>query len=331
ISHSVLPGIVLGFFLAGSLTSPLLIIGAVVMSMITVTLTELLFKTGLVKSDAAIGMVFPALFSIGVILVSKYAANVHLDNDAVLLGEIALAPLDRTAFLGLSLPRSLVFMSGILLLNIFLLVLFFKELKISTFDSGLAASFGFRPWLIHYGLMLVLSVTAVGAFDSVGSILVVAFVIAPAGSAYLITDDLFRMLVFASLAGIISAVTGYYTALVFDVSIAGAMASMTGVIFLLALFFSPRRGLVMRFFMKRRRKWEFAQKMLAVHLLHHEKSESAHTECREDHLTGHINWSDQFAGTVIRKATANSIIYCSEGRMMLTEKGRTWANEVMSV
>jgi manganese/zinc/iron transport system permease protein len=331
ISHSVLPGIVLGFFLAGTLESPLLIIGAVLMSMVTVTLTELLYKTGLVKSDAAIGMVFPALFSIGVILVSKFAGNVHLDNDAVLLGEIALAPLDRITVLGLSIPRSLFQMSIVLLFNLILIVLFYKELKVSTFDPGLAASFGFKPGLIHYGLMLAVSITAVGAFDSVGSILVVAFIIAPAAAAYLITDDLKLMLILSSVFGVISSFTGYYLAFWLDVSIAGMMATVTGVIFLLALSFSPKRGLVSRMILRKKQKWEFSEKMLAVHILHHEKTANAKTECREDHLSEHINWSRQFSKEVIKRASENNLILCNDGFMELTEKGRSWANEVMTL
>ena len=108
ISHSLLPGIVLGFFIAGHVDSPLLILGASLMGVVTVSFTELLKRSRLLKEDAAIGSVFPVLFSIGVILVSKFAANVHLDTDAVLLGELAFAPFDRFVVAGTDIgPRSL--------------------------------------------------------------------------------------------------------------------------------------------------------------------------------------------------------------------------------
>ena len=181
ISHAILLGIVLAFFVVEDLASPFLIIAAAITGVITVVLVELLHGTGLVREDAAIGIVFPALFSGGVILISRYAGSVHLDTHAVLLGELAFAPLERLSVLGYSLPKSLWVMGAILLINLIFITLFYKELKLATFDAGLAAALGFSPVLIHYGLMTLVSVTAVGAFDAVGSILVVALMIAPPG------------------------------------------------------------------------------------------------------------------------------------------------------
>jgi manganese/zinc/iron transport system permease protein len=195
ISHTVLLGIVLAFFVVKDLTSPLLIVGAAATGVLTVALVEALQRTGLVKEDAAIGLVFPALFSIAVILITRFAADVHLDTDAVLLGEIALAPFRRVEVAGHDLgPRALWVMLGILLLNAAFLAAFYKELKLSTFDPALAAALGFSPALLHYAFMGVVSVTAVGAFDSVGSILVVAFMIVPPASAYLLSDRLGRVI-----------------------------------------------------------------------------------------------------------------------------------------
>ena len=198
ISHSILPGIVIGFFITQDLNSPLLIFLAAFTGIITVILVEYIQKTGLVKEDTAIGLVFPALFSIGVILIAKNANDVHLDVDAVLLGELAFAPFDRLIVSGIDIgPKSLWIIGSILLTTLVLLFLFFKELKVSTFDKGLAASLGFSPAIIHYGLMSVSSVTTVGAFDAVGAILVVALMIAPAAIAYLLTTDLKKMLLLA--------------------------------------------------------------------------------------------------------------------------------------
>ncbi len=149
------------------------------------------------------------LFSIGVILISKFAGNVHLDLDAVLLGELAFAPFDRVQIGGWDLgPKGLWVMGTILVLNVVLVIAFFKELKLATFDPALAASLGFAPALLHYGLMSVVSVTAVGAFDAVGSILVVALMIGPPAAAYLLTDDLKRMLVLSVLIGVFSSIAG---------------------------------------------------------------------------------------------------------------------------
>ncbi|MGH7891402.1 MAG: metal ABC transporter permease, partial [Thermodesulfobacteriota bacterium] len=233
ISHAILLGIVLAFFAVGDISSPILIIGAALSGVLTVSLVELLNRTKLVKEDASIGLVFPLLFSIGVILISKYAYNIHLDVHAVLLGEIAFAPFDRLVISGFDLgPKSMYVMGGILLLNLVFILLFYKELKVATFDAGLAAALGFTPGLLHYGLMGIVSVTAVGAFDAVGSILVVALMIAPPAAAYLLTDRLPRMIILSALIGILSAVSGFWAAILLDANIAGSMASVSGLIFL---------------------------------------------------------------------------------------------------
>jgi manganese/zinc/iron transport system permease protein len=211
ISHSILPGIVLGFFITHDLNSPLLILFAALFGVITVVLVEAIQKTGLVKEDTAIGLVFPILFSIGVLLIAKNANDVHLDIDAVLLGELAFAPFDRF-FVGEQDfgPKSLWVMGTILITTCVLLFLFFKELKVSTFDAGLSSALGFSPVLLHYGLMSVSSITVVGAFDAVGAILVVALMITPAAAAYLLTSNLKKMLFLSILFGIISAIGGYW-------------------------------------------------------------------------------------------------------------------------
>ena len=183
ISHTVLLGIVLAFFVVEEFGHPLLMIGATAVGVLTVSLTELLNRTKLVKEDAAIGLTFPALFSIAVILVSVFARNVHLDEHVVFQGDLAFAPFDRMIVLGRDIgPRTLVIMTIILLINLLFIGLFYKELKLATFDVQLAAALGFSPALLHYGLMTLVSVTAVGAFDAVGSILVIALMIVPSAN-----------------------------------------------------------------------------------------------------------------------------------------------------
>ncbi|HWC32708.1 MAG TPA: metal ABC transporter permease, partial [Actinomycetota bacterium] len=149
ISHSILLGIVLAFFVVEDLTSPLLVVGAAVIGLVTVTCVELVGQTGLVREDAAIGLVFPALFSAGVILISRFADSVHLDTDAVLLGELAFAPFDRLVVGGYDVgPRALYVMGAILVLNLVFISLFYKELELATFDPALALALGFAPGLI---------------------------------------------------------------------------------------------------------------------------------------------------------------------------------------
>ena len=331
ISHAILLGIVLAFFVVEDLASPLLIIAAAITGVITVVLVELLHGTGLVREDAAIGIVFPALFSGGVILISRYAGNVHLDTDAVLLGELALAPFERLSILGYSLPKSLWVMGGILLINLIFLILFYKELKLATFDAGLAAALGFSPVLIHYGLMTLVSVTAVGAFDAVGSILVVALMIAPPATAYLLTDRLSYLLGLSALSGIASAITGYWLARWLDASIAGAMATMSGIFFLLTFLLAPARGLVAIARRRVRQRWQFAQTMLTIHLLNHEDSPEAQQERRIEHLDEHLRWTPSFAERVVRYAEKQGTIQSDAGDLMLTEHGRQVARDGLSM
>ncbi len=331
ISHSILLGIVLAFFLVGDLAHPLLVIGAALTGVVTVALVELLLRTGLVREDAAIALVFPALFSVAVILIARHAANVHLDLDAVLLGEIAFAPFRRLVIGGRDLgPRSLWLMLGILLANLGLLVLFWKELKLSTFDAGLAAALGFSPALVHYAFMGMVSVTAVGAFDAVGSILVVALMIAPPAAAWLLTDRLPLMLAWSAFLAAGSAVAGYWLARALDASIAGSMAVMAGMTFLLALLFAPARGIVAGIRIRRRQRLEFAGLMLTIHLLHHEGGARADEENRLSHLQEHLRWSRDFARRVVRRAEREGHVVRSNGeRLHLTPLGREAARHGM--
>jgi manganese/zinc/iron transport system permease protein len=330
ISHTVLLGIVIGFFLTRDLASPILVIGAALTGVLTVSLVEMLNRTRLVKEDAAIGLVFPALFSIAVILISRYARGVHLDTDAVLFGEIAFAPFNRFTPLGVDLgPVVLYLMGSILLLNLALITLFFKELKLATFDAGLAAALGFSPAIIHYGLMGLVSVTAVGAFETVGSILVVALMIAPPITAYLLTDKLSHMLGLSVLFGVISAVTGYWVAHWLNASIAGSMSAMSGFFFGVVFLAAPERGLLALTIRRLRQRWEFAQTMLSIHLFNHEGLPEAEQENRLEHLHEHLRWEPDFTVRVVRQAERRGMVWRQNGILALTEAGREVAQQAM--
>jgi manganese/zinc/iron transport system permease protein len=327
ISHTVLFGIVIGYFLTRDQASPLLFVGAVLTGVLTVALVELLNGTRLVKEDTAIGLIFPVLFSIAVILISTFASNVHLDADSVLLGELAFAPFDRVTIFGLDLPRALVVGTGMLLLNLILVAIFYKELKLATFDAGLAAALGFAPALIHYGLMTVVSITAVGAFDAVGSILVIALMVAPPAAAYLLTDRLSYMLGISVLYGVISALLGYWLAYWLDASIAGSMATMSGALFGLTWLFAPERGLIAQWLHRNEQRYEFAQQMLAMHLLNHEATPDEPVENELAHLSSNLRWQPAFAERVVQRAERGGLIERSGMQLALTERGRTLAQQ----
>ena len=330
ISHSILFGIVLAFFVTKDLASPFLALAAALTGVLTVSLVELVSRSGRVREDAAIGLVFPALFSMGVILIARHAGSVHLDVDAVLLGELAFAPFNRLEAWGYDLgPKGLYLMSAILALDVLFILVFYKELKLATFDHGLAAALGFAPGILHYALMALVSVTAVGAFDAAGSILVVALMIAPPATSYLLVDRLSRMLLLSALFGVAGAVSGYWIAHVLDASIAGSMASMSGLLFGLTCLFAPGRGLVAVVSRRRRQRLEFAQTMLTVHLYNHEGLPEALRENTVAHLHERLKWEPSFAERAVETAQRRGLITRLGGFLHLTDKGRRAAGEAM--
>ncbi|MEL6810113.1 MAG: metal ABC transporter permease [Bacteroidota bacterium] len=323
ISHSILPGIVAGFFLTHDLNSPWLILLAALTGVITVVLVEAIQKTGLVKEDTAIGLVFPALFSIGVILIAKNANDVHLDVDAVLLGELAFAPFDRILISGVDLgPKSLWIMGVILIMTLLLLFLFFKELKVSTFDAGLSSALGISPFIMHYGLMSVSSITVVGAFDAVGAILVVALMIAPAATAYLLTSDLKKMLLLSALFGVFSALAGYWVAHWLDASISGSMTTVLGLVFLGVYLFAPSKGLLSVLYRQRQQRTEVSLITFLLHLNNHSEENERHI----NHLNEHINWQKVRSKTVLDLALKNNMISIEKEVVSLTQKGKEFTD-----
>lgn len=326
ISHSILPGIVIGFFITQDLNSPLLILLAALTGIITVILVENIQKTRLVKEDTAIGLVFPALFSIGVILIAQHANDVHLDVDAVLLGELAFAPFNRFLLFGADVgPKALWVIGCILLVTLGLLIAFFKELKISTFDAGLTAALGFSPAIIHYGLMTVSSITTVGAFDAVGAILVVALMIAPAACAYLLTNVLKHMLIYAICLGVFSAISGYWVAHWLDASIAGAITTMLGLLFLAVYLFAPNRGIIAVLYKERQQRIEVSLLTFLLHLKNHTEESERHV----NHLNEHINWQKVRSKSVLELALKNNMIQLDKNIVSLTDKGQAFTAQAI--
>ncbi|MDH5159632.1 metal ABC transporter permease [Heyndrickxia oleronia] len=251
ISHAILPGIVIAFLLSGTRDSFVMMIGAAVIGIITVFLIQMFQNNG-VQSDASIGVVFTALFAGGVVLVSLFTRQVDLDLDCVLYGEIAYAPWDTFIINGLELgPKAVWIVGSIFLLNILVIGLFYKQFKLCSFDPAMAAALGIPVVFFHYLLMSLVSLTTVSSFESVGAILVVGMIIVPAATAYLLTDRLFNMIIYSMIAGIVSAILGYYFAYLMDASIAGCMIMVAGFLFLITLIASPKHGVL---FKKWRRK-----------------------------------------------------------------------------
>ena len=419
ISHTVLLGIVVAFLLMtevfrveGDTSSPWLILGASLAGVGTVVLTEMLYRSGLVRQDAALGLAFPLLFAIAVILVSRFVDDVHLDEDAVLVGEIGLAwantnshcfdncesvtvneahpaakltrqcvncrelgisPRDeRAEFIAVCsncgdyspaqawsaglleqepalvfFPKSISVALVMTLLTLVFVLIFYKELKLSTFDAALAQALGFRPAVMNYALMALVSLVAVGAFDAVGSILVIAFFIIPPAAAYLLTDRLALMLLLSPLVGALGAIFGYDLARgklfgllpvaqgiafinqVFglelaegwDSSISASMVLMIFILFLLAWVFSPRYGLISTALRRANSRRLFTDQVVLAHIHNHQHTAQAATELRVATLHAHFRWTRRKMARVLARLRALGYIRIVSGCAVLTERG----------
>lgn len=329
ISHAILPGLVGGYILAKGPNIFVGFIGAALAGLLTVVLVETLTKSRRVKEDAAIGIVFPFLFAIGVFVVSKYFANVHIDTDAVLFGEIAFAPFDTLVVSGRNLgPQSLWILGGLALVNALFLTLFYKELKLSTFDAGLAASLGLAPVLFHYLLMGIVAVTTVGAFSAVGAILSVALIIVPPVTASLLTRKLPNLIAVSMLVGVFSALVGYWLATLWNVSISGMIATVLGATFGVVLLGSPTQGLISQALRRHRQRTQFATEMLVVHLATHEATPQQASESTLIHLEQELGWQAERATRIVGKAEQLGLIHYRDGSLTLTDSGKQLANLV---
>lgn len=248
ISHAVLPGIVLAFLFSGSRDSVTMVAGAGAVGLLTTFLIEFFHRKARLQTDAAIGVTFTWLFAIGVILISVFAGKVDLDQDCVLYGEIAYVPLDLVEIFNgrYSVPRSLLVSSAVLAAVILFIVAGYRKLFLTTFDPAFAGVMGVATATWHYLIMGAVSVTTVASFESVGAILVVALLVVPAATAYLLTERFSHMLLIATAFGTAASVSGYYLAAAIDGSIAGAIATMCGVFFLMTVLFSPTHGVVIK-------------------------------------------------------------------------------------
>lgn len=243
ISHAILPGIVLAFLISQSMDGFVMLAGATIVGLLTALFIQTLHNSG-VQSDAAIGVTFTALFSIGVVLVSLFTSKVHLDLQHVLYGEIAYAPWELTKLAGLEMPRAVWMMGGVFILTLFLIGILYKEIKLASFDPHLATALGIPVLWLHYLLMGLVSMNTVAAFESVGAILVVAMLVIPGATAFLLTDRLSSMLLLSILFGTLASFGGYFLAVLWDVSISGSITVFALLLFVLTFFFSPRQGVI---------------------------------------------------------------------------------------
>lgn len=269
LSHSILPGIVLAYLVITSLEKSgwvshdsqgrhlFLFLGAAVSGVLSALLSELIQRWGRMDRGAAIGVVFTSMFAFGLLLIRMFADKTHVDPRCVLYGNLETSA-SLLVSTSLPIPQAALVNGVILLVNSLLVVAFFKELRLSTFDPDLAEAVGLNAKWIQLSLMAMTAATLVAAFESVGAVLVVAMLIVPAATARLMTDRLAKMLIFCLLIAALSALLGHVMALtlptiifnrlgyadVQGASTTGMMALASGLLFVLAILGSPRHGII---------------------------------------------------------------------------------------
>ncbi len=253
ISHSVLPGIAAAFLFSGTRGSVVVLIGAASMGLLTVWLTELIRKYGKVEESAAIGVVFTSLFAVGLIMMVRAGDKIDLDPSCVLYGNLEMIILEKVATPFGEVPQVVVTISVVCLLNALCIAVFFKQWQLSTFDPLLSQAQGISPTLFHYMLASLVAVTCIASFEAVGNILVVAMLVVPAATAFLLCKQLHAMILVSVVIGTASAITGHMLAISVPVAFgfksvnsAAMMAVASGIFLVIAVIASPKAGVLVR-------------------------------------------------------------------------------------
>lgn len=327
ISHAVLPGLAGAYLISASRASVPMFIGAVVVGILTAWLTQLLNRTGKVDEGASMGVVFTALFAIGLIMIRRAADAVDLDPNCVLYGDLNFAASDMVRIGGVRLPRAAITMGTVLLINVLFVAVFFKELRLSSFDPDLATTLGFNAGLLHYVLMTLVAITAVASFEIIGNILVVAMLVVPAAAAHLLTDRLGSMILVSLLIAAISAPLGHLGAAILPqmlghpgTSGAGAMATATGLIFLGTFFLAPRQGILSKVY----HRWRLSARIAGEDMLGMMYRDEERGETRS--VLSIRTLLDRLA---LRALLRRGSIQASDGGHTLTRRGRTEARRLL--
>lgn len=325
VAHAIVLGIVVVWLLTGRTAGPLAVAGAAAAGLAAVLGAQALARAGVMRGDAALGLSFTGLFALGVLLISAFARNLHLDADTLLLGEIGLVWLDTRTILGLELPLAAWTLGAVAALNGLLAAVFWKELKLAAFDPDFAAAQGFRPWWIERGLLAATAVTAVAAFEAVGVVLFLAFVVVPALAGSLMARSLGGVLAWACGLGLAAVGLGFWQGLARDVNLGGAMALATGAGLALALVASPRAGLAALLAQRRARRRQVRLQALLVHLASHADEP---LERRPAALTADLGWTAGQARAAVLDGLDAGLVARAGEELELTPTGRSRADDL---
>ena len=356
LSHSVLPGIVLAYLALhefekngwvksdSGVRHLVLFLGATASGVLSAVVTEFIQRLGRLDRGAAIGVVFTTMFAFGLLLIRMFADKTHVDPSCVLYGSLeASAGLTEAS----SIPRAVLVNASLLGINVLLVIAFFKELRLSTFDPGLAGTVGLNANWIQVALMAMTAATLVAAFESVGAMLVISMLIVPPATARLMTDRLETMLALSLLFAAMSAFIGHVSALtipsilfsrlgyqdVLGASTTGMMAVASGGLFVLAIFCSPRHGMIRRIIVQIRLQIRIAGEDILGKLYRRDETWLSEAKSTVRELPANLpaenvpeRWIERFAERRLRQ---RGLIAVSSNGVLLTDEGREAARNLV--
>ena len=314
LAHAVLPGVVVSFMVAGK-SEIALFIGAVVSGIVTVLLIGFVNRNSKIKEDTSIGIIFTGAFALGILLVSQLK-QVHIDLSSYLFGDV----------LGVStgdITLSLIIMVVIILC----ILLFYKQLLLTSFDPTMALTIGISTTLVHYMLMTLLSMSIVAGLQSVGVILIIAMLITPPATAYLLSNNLKKILFLSPMFGTISAVAGLYLSYHFNFASGASIVLVAVALFLLAFLFSPKEGVVTRLFRRRA-----ATKLVLIEdviKLSFRFTEEKDKTGLTDRIANELGISNSRVESAIRILINKGLMQKTNGSFLLTEEGRKYATRLI--
>ncbi|MBE2217724.1 MAG: metal ABC transporter permease [Ignavibacteria bacterium] len=314
LAHAVLPGVVVSFMVAGK-SEIALFIGAVVSGIVTVLLIGFVNRNSKIKEDTSIGIIFTGAFALGILLVSQLK-QVHIDLSSYLFGDV----------LGVStgdITLSLIIMVVIILC----ILLFYKQLLLTSFDPTMALTIGISTTIVHYMLMTLLSMSIVAGLQSVGVILIIAMLITPPATAYLLSNNLKKILFLSPMFGTISAVAGLYLSYHFNFASGASIVLVAVALFLLAFLFSPKEGVVTRLFRRRA-----ATKLVLIEdviKLSFRFAEETDKTGLTDRIANELGISNSRVESAIRILISKGLMQKTNGSYQLTEDGRKYATRLI--
>lgn len=329
ISHAILPGLAIAFILTGTREPLSMLAGALGAGVLTAVLASAVTRWGRVPEDASLGVVFSSFFAIGVILMTWAARQVDLDANCVLYGQLELVALDTVTVGGIAIPRVMGLLLAVLVLNLTVIGMFYKELKIVCFDPALATAMGISAAIVHYGLMVLVAATSVASFEAVGSIMVVTMLVAPGAAAGLLTDRLRTMLVLSGVLALVAAVAGYLLAVVLDTSVAGMVSTVAGGLFVLSALLAPRHGIIGRAAIRAGLALRIAREDILALLYRRSEGLSDSVAGTADRLTDGAAGQRLLRAWAMRSLVRRGLVDGPRSSLRLTEPGRSEAARIV--